>query len=163
MQLLILLLTFPLLVLAQSNATTFPQCRMGCPGTFCTPYPTPTPVTTTTILPPPALTLISPAPPATITKIWSSSLSACSYVYWLDISDMWSLTYTTVTTLEPFVTGTYPATITETVISSITYSYVEIYTGGSSWTSIDAYALTSTVIVTVTPRAAAVPTGDVKT
>jgi len=67
-----------------------------------------------------------------------------------------------VTTFEPATTGPSPATITEVVISTIKISYVEIYTGGSSWTSVDAYTLSSTVVATENQPVAtdAAPTGD---
>jgi len=162
MKLLILfLLSLPSLVLSQSYSNPFPPCKFDCPGSLCTPWPAPLAVTTTTIMP--SSPTSAPTTPGTITKIWSTTHSDCQYVYWLDVSDFWSLTYTTVTTFGPVVTGPYPAIITETVISTLTYSYVEIWTGGSSWTESDMYTLSSTVVVTATqPSVAdAVPTGDV--
>lgn len=74
------------------------------------------------------------------------------------------MSYTTVTTLEPLVTGTYPATVVDVVISSVSLSYVEIYTDWHGWISTQAYLNTvaETVVVVAAQTAVVRPTGAVQ-
>lgn len=100
-----------LICLLQINSTTFLQCRMGLSGPNGTPLPKANSRLHDNLDPTTTSSLLLPALHITITKIRSFGVTFCGYIYWLNVSDAWFVSYATVTTLEPLIT-IYPATVT---------------------------------------------------
>lgn len=73
--------------------------------------------------------------PASITKIWSTTETQVSYPGWVGPTVLSMITTQTYTTIQPVVTS-YPTTVTDEAISSITWEYRFYYSDGSSYTSI---------------------------
>jgi hypothetical protein len=72
------------------------------------------------------------------------------------------VSYAAVTTLEPLIT-IYPVTVTEVVLSSVSFSYVLIYSDGHSYTELDTYLNSKIETVLMTgPQitSPATPTGN---
>jgi hypothetical protein len=83
-----------------------------------------------------------------ITKIWSTTETYVNYPGFVGPTILSSITTSTVSTIEPVVTS-YPATVLDTVISSVTWEYQYYYSDGTNLTSITSGVYTKPLVTAV--------------